>query len=81
MVTLGTLLDLCGACALNIVIYDNNVSGVDADNFGDLLWDDEVGGNIPDDVLSLNVVSFEIGCNFDDAFCIWVDGPGIPHNY
>ena len=78
MLTVQELLDLCYHCDHTIVIYDENVVGDDADNYGDLLWDSSTGDIFPEEVGDLEVLSFDLE---DRLFRIWANGEGIPNRY
>ena len=75
-ISVEDLLELCGICDHNIVIYDENVMGADSDNYGDLLWADDLNVPIPEKVLKQEVLSYDLE---DTVFRIWVNGDGIPH--
>lgn len=78
MFTVQDLLDLCEYCDHYIVIYDDNVIGDDAVDFGDELWSSKTGEIFPTEVGDLLVNSFELE---ENIFRIWANGEGIPNRY
>lgn len=77
--TVGEFMALIGVNDHDLVIYDENVVGNDADNYGDLLYDSGYsrGNRVPDDLLDLLIV----GIDLEETLCrLWVDSAGIPNN-
>lgn len=78
MLTVADLLDKLAACDHYIVVYDENVVGLDSEDSGDALWDSDAEYKVPSYVARLEVLSFDLE---GDVFRIWVNGAGEAHMY
>ena len=78
MIFVEDFLNLLDANDHDIVIYDENVTDADAENWGDLLYDSSVDAKIPRGVLLMRVASFDLE---ESILRIWAKGEGVPNRY